>query len=1320
MNKPYFSGHNHSDASNVRLLDSTIKVNNLIDRALELNLAGVAITDHEILSNHLKAQFYIEKLRKNAKTDEDKKKLSDFRICLGNEIYLVRNGMNKNNYVKGEDRYWHFILLAKDKIGHEQLRRLSSAAWSRSYRQYIERVPTYYSDIEEIVGNDKGHLIASTACLGSYFAHLIMESFTDVDAIDEMGRFITWCKYMFGNDFYIEIQPSRDKDQVAYNKAAVKYAKKHNLKITVTTDSHYLKAADRKIHKAFLNANEGEREVDAFYQSAYMMSWQELLEFFPYFSDEQMEEIRLNTLEILSKCEEYSLEHKQIVPKTFVYEYPNVVKPDEKYVWINKYFNSEYEEDRRFINNVMYNFYKLADGKEEDRIDSRYARLEIELEEIWEVSERVGERLSAYFTTMAKIIDIAWTESESIVGPGRGSSYVMLVAYLLGITQGDPLDSPVELPHWRFLHREKIELPDIDTDFQSTKKDRIIADITKYFESLGGNVVRIATFGTETSKAALQTACRGLGLEPEIGTYLSSLVPVDRGQVRGLKDCYYGNEDKDWSPIETFIKEMDTYSDVWEIAQQIEGLISRRGIHAAGILITNDDFINRNALMKAPNGVLTSQFELHDSEYMGGLKYDLLVTDALDRIAVALNLLRIYDYIEWKGSLRETYKHYLFPKNLDYETKEMWQQAAEGKILNLFQFDTAVGSQTIRSIKPTSLLELGQANSLMRLMPEGRSETPAQEFIKYKSDMQLLYAEIASLKGPQNQKDALLKHLVPLKGVADSQESLMLLVMDPVLSNFTVKEANFLRKTIAKKNTRDVDKLKDLLYQKGRDNGVTEGVLDYIWNVQAARQMGYSFSLPHLIAYSTIAIQEMNIAYHYPTVFWNTACLIVDSAGIDEDEMFMEEDGEEEITLEIEDDEDEVGDILSGVIDQPKKKVKNVNYGKISSAIGKMLSAGIKVSLPDINRSDFTFTPDVEDNEIIFGMKGIAKINTDLAKDIIKHRPYKSLDDFLAKVKINKIPVINLIKAGAFDRICGWPREEIMKYYIDSVSDKKNKLTLANIPMLDKYGLLTGEWEFHRKLFNFNKYLKKHKYLDYYELDEIAFKFYEVNFNVDILIFKDEKQLILQKAWDKKYAAGMEKLKLHLKNSNDLLDNLNQQLYQEVYDKYAQGSISKWEMDSVNFYYHEHEMAHINFDRYDIRDFSEQSENGVIEKIIDIKGKKIPMFELWRIAGTVIDKNKLKHTVTLSTPFGVVDVKIYKSQFSKYDKQVAEKQADGTKKIVEKSWFSRGNKLMITGIRRDSNFIPKVYKSSIYQYPIQLIEKINDDGTLDFKPMRGD
>ncbi|MCK9482737.1 MAG: PHP domain-containing protein, partial [Bacteroidia bacterium] len=712
MGNKYFNGHSHTDMSNVRLLDSTVKVNELIDKAIEIGLGGIAITDHEILANHVKAQKHLKKLRKEAKTDEMKEKVDLFRLVLGNEIYLTREGVSRTNYNKGKDRYWHFILLAKDKIGHEQLRQLSSLAWKRSYRQYIERVPTYPSDIEAIIGANKGHIVASTACLGSQFANLVVAAQRNQEKKDELNEFVDWCLDIFGEDFYIEIQPSEQQDQILYNTLAIAYAHKRKIKVTITTDIHYLTIEDRKIHKAFLNAKDGDREVDSFYSATYLMSWEEICRYMSYIPEKELEEIRENTLDIMFKCEEYSLESKQVVPRTDVKEVELIECPPSKYTYINKFCNSSHQDDKIFISHVLNKLHEISIGKDSDWKQKHLERLEIELEEVWLVSERLGDRLSAYFTTMMKIINIAWEKSESIVGPGRGSSYVMLICYLLGITQADPLNSPVELPHWRFLHREKLELPDIDTDFQASKKDRIINDITEFFESLGGNVVRIATFGTETSKAAIQTATRGLGYEPELGTYLSSLVPVDRGQVRDLKSCFYGNEEKEQDPSPGFRSEMSSYQDIWKVALGIEGLISRRGVHAAGILITNDDFTKRNAFMKAPNGVLTSQFELHDSEEMGGLKYDLLVTQALDKIAVTLNLLKIYGYIDWKGSIRETYNHYLSPDVLNYESKEMWDMASDGKILSLFQFDTAIGGSTIKAIRPTSLLELGQANSL--------------------------------------------------------------------------------------------------------------------------------------------------------------------------------------------------------------------------------------------------------------------------------------------------------------------------------------------------------------------------------------------------------------------------------------------------------------------------------------------------------------------------------------------------------------------------------------------------------------------------------
>ena len=254
-------------------------------------------------------------------------------------------------------------------------------------------------------------------------------------------------------------------------------------------------------------------------------------------------------------------------------------------------------------------------------------------------------------------------------------------------------------------------MADFDIDSQASKREKLLAAINKYFKTIGGEVVSVCTYGTETSRAALQTAARGLGYEIEIGTYLSSLVPVDRGFVRGLRQCYYGDEEKEYKPIPQFVAEMKIHKDIWEVALKIEGLICHSGIHAAGVLITNEPFTNLNATMRSAKGVTVSQWDLHDSEYVGNLKFDMLTVDALDRIRTTMDLLVEYHYMEWQGTLKKTYDKYLSPELLNYENEEMRKLVGENKIISLFQFDTPTGLQCAKQIKPRSLLELAQANS---------------------------------------------------------------------------------------------------------------------------------------------------------------------------------------------------------------------------------------------------------------------------------------------------------------------------------------------------------------------------------------------------------------------------------------------------------------------------------------------------------------------------------------------------------------------------------------------------------------------------------
>ena len=200
--------------------------------------------------------------------------------------------------------------------------------------------------------------------------------------------------------------------------------------------------------------------------------------------------------------------------------------------------------------------------------------------------------------------------------------------------------------------------------------------------------------------------------------------------------------------------------------------------------------------------------------------------------------------------------------------------------------------------------------------------------------------------------------------------------------------------------------------------------------------------------------------------------------------------------------------------------------------------------------------------------------------------------------------------------------------------------------------------------------------------------------------------------WDKMYKKLMEPLSNYIKSHlNELLIGLNKELFDDMWNKYALGDYSKWEMDSVNFYFHDHELQKVPALIYNLVDFSKRPEEPEVVKTFFVNGREVPIYEIVRIAGTVIDKNKNKNTVTILTTTGVVDIKIYSNQFTAFDKQLSVMGNDGHKKVIEKSWFSRGNKIIFTGIRRENNFVLKKYKSTSYPL-IELITSVNDNGLV--------
>ena len=704
---------------------------------------------------------------------------------------------------------------------------------------------------------------------------------------------------------------------------------------------------------------------------------------------------------------------------------------------------------------------------------------------------------------------------------------------------------------------------------------------------------------------------------------------------------------------------------------------------------------------------------------------DLLSVEAMDKMHICLDLLCDYGYIQRKPTLRETYESTIGIYNLERSAADMWHMVWNHDIQSLFQMEKQSGIQGIALTKPESVDDLAHLNSIIRLMAQEKGgEMPLNKYARFKEDIELWYDEMRNFGLKPSEMEILEPIIKSSYGICESQEAFMQLVQIPECGGFDLNFADKLRKAIAKKNPKAYDELTKEYFETCREKGLSMNLCNYVWNVLVATSRGYGFNLSHTLAYSLIALQEMNLAYRFPIMFWNCACLISDAGGAEGEENVDEEEVVEEIHyedyegfedfVEVEDDDEDEEETETATADKKKKKTKSTNYGKIASAIGKIKSSGVNVASPDINKSTYTFSPDVENNTIRYGLSGITKVGEELVRTIMDGRPYASLEDFLKRVKINKPQMVNLIKSGAFD--CFGDRVQIMHKYIDSISDVKKRITLQNMKMLIDFGLIPDDYDLERRVYNFNKYIKKMKLdSEFFGLDNIAFEFYSKHFDIDKLLPCEDTESgfkIRQVAWDTYYQRHMDIIRPFVqKHAAELLVAVNNRLTEETWNKYCLGSMSKWEMDSVSFYSHDHELKDLDMWRYDLSDFEDLSEEPVVDRVIPIKGKQVPILKLFRICGTVLDRDKSKKTVTLLTTSGVVTVKIFGGVFAQYDKQISERGADGKKHVIEKSMFSRGNKIIVIGVRDGDSFRAKKYSKTPYHLVEQIVE-VNPDGTM--------
>lgn len=496
-----------------------------------------------------------------------------------------------------------------------------------------------------------------------------------------------------------------------------------------------------------------------------------------------------------------------------------------------------------------------------------------------------------------------------------------------------------------------------------------------------------------------------------------------------------------------------------------------------------------------------------------------------------------------------------------------------------------------------------------------------------------------------------------------------------------------------------------------------------------------SFSILHTTAYSIIAIQEANLVCYYPPIYWATANLLNDSGSLERE---VAEDSDFE------------------------KKEKSTNYGKVAKAIGNLQANEVKIALPDINIADQGFIADELNDQIVFGLKGIMKLNNETSQTIIANRPYSSLKDFHKRLvlvkkeveqangKMKKVSLVTstqaiiLIKAGAFDELENKPREQILENYLRLLYPAKKSLTATDIGKMSELGIIPPEYNEYMRYYNFRKYIMTFPKVQDEELKSIQWikiigeddedteytsQFFLENFAIDMKegrdYYYDEGGVLYiagktsrQGSFEAVYSEKIQPL-IDWTKTKDCLDFYNKIVFDDIKKDNMQGSISTWEMEALSFYYHEHELAHVNREKYSVVDFNSlPDEPEIIGYTTGKGGVQFPKYGLNVIVGTVLDKDTNKNSVTLLTPDGVVMVKLYKGEFNFYNKDISQniginpKTGKMQKVTVEEGWLKRGNKLLITGFRREDNFFVKRYKNSVYQHALSKILDIDENGNL--------
>lgn len=794
----YVHLHCHTQFS---LLDGAANISAMMDKAKADGQKGVALTDHGNMFGAFK--FVAEAERR------------DLKPIIGCEFYLVEDRHQKSfSRAKGQkDNRYHQLLLAKNQEGYVNLSKLCSLGFIEGLYSKFPRID------KELVEKYHEGIIATSCCIGAEIPQAILHG-----KLEEAEEKLRWWLDLFGEDFYIELQRHRGLENIDglgvsqedVNQKLLEFARKYNVKVIVTNDSHYLDEDDWAPHDMLLciNTNSLIEETNRFKFPSSDFYFKTQAEMTQLFGD--VPEAVDTTMEIYDKVDKLKLARDVLLP---AFPIPQGFKSQDDY--------------------LRHLTYEGAKKRYRDITPEIRERLDFELEVIRNSGYPGYFLIVQDFTTTARNMGVS-------VGPGRGSAAGSAVAYCIGITNVDPIK--YDLLFERFLNPERVSMPDIDIDFDDEGRQQVIDYvIDKYGQN---QVAQIVTYGTMAAKMSLRDVGRVMNVPlPEVDKVAKTFpvnlkanlqkVLADGDIDPKLKGAMNSEDIEKAYKFRTLAEGEDDIGKMIRTAKKLEGSVRNTGIHACGVVITPDEITKYVPVkMDKDSNMLVSQFDNSVAEEAGLLKMDFLGLKTLTIIKGAVRM------------IKENYDIELDPELVPLDDQKTYELFQRGETIAIFQYESSGMQKYMKELVPTQFEDLIAMNALYR--PGPLEYIP--NFIARKHGREPITYDLPEME----------EYLQSTYGITVYQEQVMLLSQK--LAGFTKGQADMLRKGMGKKKKKIIDALYPKFIAGGEANGHPKETLDKIWKDWEAFA-SYAFNKSHSTCYAFVAFQTAYLKAHYPAEF---------------------------------------------------------------------------------------------------------------------------------------------------------------------------------------------------------------------------------------------------------------------------------------------------------------------------------------------------------------------------------------------------------------------------------------------------------------------